>query len=700
MEHGQPSDHGEASLRFAGLSGVVYVMDDPAATRHNHNMTTKALWGVLASAAVAYVVSFAWTIGNGLNDPAVLLWGLVMVPAVAAAGVVLLWKRPHSRIGHLLVGVGLCMFVIPAALEGPTTVAYETLGPQSWVWASILANKVLTMVAVVLMCALVVLLPDGKYSSVRERKFVSWLWPLPFLPVLSLISNEMVIKYSQTFPGIDDVSSPYTVDALLPFGVAIDTAANALAGTAFFIAVPMQIARYRKAPIRERKQVRWVIYAIGVAVAVGVTPYVLETLGVMDPLGHTLAAGLWSIIPITIIPASVVVAVLEPKWVDVDIVIRKSFVYGALSFVILLLYVSVAAAFGVAAGSRMEIEIAVVLTVVIALLFQPARQRLQVVADRWVFGQRPSKYEAVTGFSETLERSADPRELLPHLVDTIQRALDLEWATATLDDGSHAEVGNVVGSPAFTVSIGSEEDRIGSIECGPKVEGSVADDEVQLVRTLAGQVGLALINARLAGRIVNAAESERRRIERNIHDGAQQELVALVARLGMARASASKGELGAEEIEGLQQEAQRILGDLRDLAQGIHPSVLSDGGILEAVEERCATMPIDVTLKAPESLRSHRFADDIEGAAYFFVTESLANVLKHSEASSATVTLTLHDGSLILDVADNGKGFEPSVTSQTGLDGLRDRLAALGGTLTVSAGPGKGARTRATLPAR
>lgn len=675
-------------------------MDERAAARHNHTMTMRALRLVVATSAIAYVISFSWAVANGLNDPAALLWGLVMVPAVAAAGAVLLWKKPENRVGHLLVGVGLGMFVVPAIMEGPTVVAYETLGPQSWVWASILANKTLTMVAVVLMCALVVLLPDGRYRSARDRRFIRWLWPLPLLPSLSLISNELVIKYNQTFPGIEGVPSPYTLDALVPYGLAIDTAANALAGTAFFVAVALQIARYRRAPMRERKQVRWVIYAIGVAIVVGVTPYVLETLGVMDPLGHTLASGLWSIIPITIIPASVVVAVMEPKWVDVDIVIRKSFVYGALSFVILLLYVSVAAAFGVAAGSRMEIEIAVVLTVVIAVLFQPARQRLQLVADRWVFGQRPSKYEAVTGFSETLEQSADPRDLLPHLVDTIQRALNLDWVRATLDDGSQAEVGDVTGIPSFTVSIGSEDEAIGAIECGPKAEGSVADDEVQLVRTLAGQVGLALMNARLAGRIVNAAESERRRIERNIHDGAQQELVALVARLGLARASASKGDLGAQDIEALQQEAQRILVDLRELAQGIHPSVLSDGGILEAVEDRCARMPIDVTLNAPESLRSRRFSDDIEGAAYFFVTESLTNVLKHSEASMATVTLTHQDGTLILDVADDGRGFEPFGTRQTGLDGLRDRFTALGGTLTLSSGPGKGTRTRATLPAR
>jgi signal transduction histidine kinase len=197
---------------------------------------------------------------------------------------------------------------------------------------------------------------------------------------------------------------------------------------------------------------------------------------------------------------------------------------------------------------------------------------------------------------------------------------------------------------------------------------------------------------------VNAAEAERRRIEQNIHDGAQQELVALVAKLAMARSATVQGALTPDVIDDLRLEAQQILSDLRELAQGIHPSVLSDGGIVEAVEDRCARLPIDVSLQSSESLRTRRFDDNTEGAAYFFVTESLTNVLKHANASRAEISMTYGDGRLRLEVTDDGRGFEPDRASNNGLAGLQDRIRALGGTVTIASGPGRGTSIAASLP--
>jgi signal transduction histidine kinase len=352
----------------------------------------------------------------------------------------------------------------------------------------------------------------------------------------------------------------------------------------------------------------------------------------------------------------------------------------------------------VGAGLGLSVELAVVVTVVIAILFQPARHRLQALADRWVFGARPTKYEAVTGFGVTIEQATEPIELLPRLVETIKKAIRLNWVTVSLDDGSRAESGVVTGEPVLRVPLGAGDEQVGEIVCGSKSHGRLADEEIQLVRTLAGQLALAVRNARLAGRILNAAESERRRIERNIHDGAQQELVALVARLGMARLAAAQGGVSPDVIDDLRLEAQQILSELRELAQGIHPSVLSDGGILEAVEDRCARLPLDVTIETSEGLRARRFGDDIEGAAYFFVTESLANVLKHADATRTTISLTCLDSRLQLAVTDDGRGFDPDTASTGGLAGLRDRIHALGGTVTVASAPGSGTRVSASLP--
>jgi signal transduction histidine kinase len=409
--------------------------------------------------------------------------------------------------------------------------------------------------------------------------------------------------------------------------------------------------RYRAAPSRERRQIRWVLFAGVVAVLVGVIPTGLGEIGLIPPMGDALGNLLFAL-SAALIPSSLVVAVIEPPWLDVDVLIRKALVYGALSVAILLVYTGIAAAPG-PAGARLglDVEAVVVLTVIIAVLFQPARRRLQAVADRWVFGARPSKYEAVTVFGVSIEQMGEPAALLAPLVETIRTTIRLDWATAVLDDGTRAETGSPAGNPDVRVPVGAGYEQIGEILCGPKSERAWDDSEIQLVRTLAGQMSLALMNARLAARIVEAAESERRRIEQNIHDGVQQELVALVAQLGMARSAAARGALTPTMVDGLRIEAQHVMSDLRELAQGIHPSVLSDGGILEAVEERCARLPLQVTVETSEGPAGDASTNNVEGAAYFFITESLANVLKHASATRVTVSVISDAGRLLLGVA-------------------------------------------------
>jgi signal transduction histidine kinase len=151
-------------------------------------------------------------------------------------------------------------------------------------------------------------------------------------------------------------------------------------------------------------------------------------------------------------------------------------------------------------------------------------------------------------------------------------------------------------------------------------------------------------------------------------------------------------------VDELQAAARSILADIRELAQGIHPSIVTDGGVLAAVEERCSSLPIEVTLQASPDLRRARMPAQIEAAAYFLVAESLANILKHAGSARATVTLLRHDGRLSVAVADDGAGFDPRSTERRGLAGLEDRFAALGGSMHVASRPGAGTRISASLP--
>jgi signal transduction histidine kinase len=671
-------------------------MDVSADYRHNRHVRSRFAWSVFTVTSVAYVAVVAVFWGRLEVTANMMAWIFVVVPFLPLCGAFLMWKRPASPVGATLTMAGVASVVIPTALELPTVAIFGESGTQPWMWAAILANQVVTMAGAVLLAIVLVVLPDGEMHHRRERVFGRLAWLVLVFPVLSAMSNELIVTPDVSFSGVSGIPSPLALEPLLPAGGAL-AALGTLGYLVFVVAVVLLFLRYRTAVSRERKQIRWVLYAGSIAITISLVPYVLGELTVIPPMQHTMVA-LVSSLPMLVIPASIVAAVTEPRWIDVDIVIRRSVVYGALSFIIFLIYVAAAGAFGLAAGSRLRIEVAIFLTVIVAVVFQPMRRWLQALADRLVFGDRPDKYAAVAELSATIEDEPDPSELLPRLVATTQRALRLHWVRVSLDDGTTASVGAVSGEPALIAPIGVGAEHLGALECSQRRDGHLDEEDIQLIHTLASQAGLVIANARLAGRIVNAAEAERRRIERNIHDGAQQELVALVARLGISRAHAENGGVSPEELASLQDEARDILTDLRELAQGIHPSVLSDGGILEAVEDRCSRLPVEVDLQASPSLRRQRFTDEVEGAAYFFVSESLANVLKHSGATRVEVSLSKDEDRLVLCVGDDGCGFDSSAVAQHGMVGLRDRVSALGGTVQCVSRPGSGTLVRASLP--
>ena len=205
-----------------------------------------------------------------------------------------------------------------------------------------------------------------------------------------------------------------------------------------------------------------------------------------------------------------------------------------------------------------------------------------------------------------------------------------------------------------------------------------------------------VVDARSAqARIIAAADAERRRIERDLHDGAQQRLVALSLKLGMARKRLDGAdEVAVRLVDEAQEESRAALAELRDLARGIHPAVLSDRGLGAALRELAdrATVPTDV-VEAPEA----RLLPSVEATAYFVVAECLANVGKYSRASGAVVRVRPQNGQLVVEVVDDGVGGADA-TNGSGLRGLADRVGALNGSLEVHSPPGEGTRVRAEIP--
>ncbi|MBO0746512.1 MAG: GAF domain-containing sensor histidine kinase, partial [Candidatus Dormibacteraeota bacterium] len=273
---------------------------------------------------------------------------------------------------------------------------------------------------------------------------------------------------------------------------------------------------------------------------------------------------------------------------------------------------------------------------------------------------------------------------------------------------------------ALVVPIVRAEDAIGAIECGPKLDGVYTRRDGEVLSTLARQAALAIHNAGLTvelvrrvaamdeqtrelaasrSRIVQVQETERRRIERDLHDGVQQQLIALAAGVRLARnrlkddAEAADATLGEVQAQALQ--AGR---DLRELVRGIRPPVLEDAGLVAAIEAAVPRLPVQVTLDVDEDATTGRCPAEVEGAAYFVVCEALANVMKHAGVDEASVRVRRSSGCLAVAVADAGRGFDDARAQGSGLAGLRDRVAAVGGELTVDSRPGGGTTVEARLP--
>jgi signal transduction histidine kinase len=368
-------------------------------------------------------------------------------------------------------------------------------------------------------------------------------------------------------------------------------------------------------------------------------------------------------------------------------------------------------------GNRVPVTLAVVVTIAAALAFQPLRRRLESAVSRRLFGDRVEQYQLLKNLGTTMEQTAELGELLPRLAHAIRGGMGASWVQVRLceGDGSWLDepqgvAGEVSGESAAGVDLVRAGELVGRVDLGPKPGGYAAAD-LELLGTVAAQATTAVANVRLASqlkegldelstsrvRLIAAQDAERRRIERDLHDGIQQEVVALIAGLRLARNRLSREQLTADELTDLQDQAREMLRDLRELAHGIHPPVLSDNGLVAALESRVTRFPISVQILADRGLRAERFSEDVEGAAYFVACESLTNVAKHAGTDGARVRLSHTAGRLRLIVEDDGRGFEPNDARSGGLANIRDRVEALHGRLTIESRLGAGTSVCAEL---
>ncbi|WP_369133841.1 histidine kinase [Modestobacter sp. I12A-02662] len=369
--------------------------------------------------------------------------------------------------------------------------------------------------------------------------------------------------------------------------------------------------------------------------------------------------------------------------------------------------------------------LSVVATAVVALGIEPVQTRLERRAARRTWAGRPSPEEALRRFRAATGAAVPAPELPGRIARTLAEATGGAQAQVWLDvRGRPALVaaeppGAPDGGdgPVQVLEVRHAGERLGELRLHRPAGRPVTAVEERLVGALAGQAGLALRGARLRAeltdrlaelsaraeelrasreRLVVAQDAERRGLERDVHDGAQQHLVALAVQLRLVQAVARRDPGRAAELLAQQAAAAHTAVDtVQALSRGIYPAVLTERGLPAALAAAAAASPIPVRVSADGV---GRYPAGVEAALYFTGLEALQNAVKHSGARQVRVRVMVDAGDLVLTVADDGRGFGPGVDPGAGLVNMRDRLDAVGGSLLVEAALGHGVRVRATAP--
>jgi signal transduction histidine kinase len=649
-----------------------------------------------------------------------------------AMGAIVTSRQPHNRIGWLfcLLGVfGAGIFMLahygtyavitsPGALPAGETVLWAA----TWAWSP----------GFLIVTLLLLLFPDGRVLSRRWRLVV---WAAAVGAAATAVSDAFGPR-SPT-PQLP-VANPMGIESAKDLLQGLYVLGSVLGGLALVAAATSLVVRFRHAGREQRQQLKWFMYS-SLFFAVVVLPSTLfyeslENFPVLSALAYFSALA---------IPVSAGLAVLKYRLYDIDIVINRTLVYGALAAFITVVYLAIVLGVGALVGSRGNVALSIVATAVIALAFQPARERARHLANRLVYGAQAAPYELLSEFSERVAGTYATQEVLSRMARILGEATGAArtevWLAVGKElrpeaswpdwDGQRPKPLLIVETqlPELiqvdrAVPVIHEGELLGALTVKKRSGEQLSPVEEKLLSDLARQAGLVLRNSRLTSelqarldqisaqaaeiqasrqRIVTAQDRERRRLERDIHDGAQQQLVSMAVKLRLARELIDrKPEKAAEILDGVIPEANETLETLRDLARGIFPPLLTDRGLMPALEAHVAKYEVPARIEASNGVSATRFDPHVEAAVYFCCLEAIQNSTKHASGSPISVQLSARDGWLEFSVSDQGPGFEPtSIAFGTGLQSMTDRIQAIGGKFEVASALGKGTKITGRVPA-
>jgi signal transduction histidine kinase len=653
------------------------------------------------------------------------------------AGAVIVVRQPRNVIGWLLLVIPFWGAFAFMAGDYATYALVTAPGSLPFGRAAAWLDRWVLVPAACLPVLLFLLFPDGRVPSGRWRP-VLWLAcvaPPVTAALFALTPGRMTGAFAQLTP----------IRVINPTGIGgaggVIEVLSVVGGFSCLLAVVLAgaslVARFRSRQGDERQQIKWLAF-VGAAFLAELA----LTMGVGIPLGDSAALQglgntMFAVMFLTLalgIPAACAVAILKYRLYDIDVVISKTVVYAVLAAFITAVYVLVVVGAGTVAGAggRPSLGLSILATAVVAVAFQPVRERAQRFANRLVYGRRATPYQALAQLSERAAGTYATESLLPTMARIVAEATGAARADVWLRDGD--ELGAVASWPADAeprpairlaggelpavgggeriVPVRHDGELLGGLSITKKRGDAFTPTEDKLIGNLATQAGLVLRNvglteqlmARLAElaasreRLVTAQDRERRRLERDLREGAQRELAGLAGKLGAAAQALDHDEARAKALlNEVTSEIAGALKNLRELARGIYPALLADMGIAAALDAQARNAPIPVSVEAGGI---GRYSQEIEAAVYFCALEALRSVARHADAGGASVRLSVSDGKLRFEVAGGGQGSGAGAGPLgADLQGMADRIDALGGEILIDSGPGRGTRINGKVPA-